>query len=115
MSPSPIVRLGIAVATAALAVGSPTTATGNTVATGYEHSVVVTPGGTVWTWGDNSQGQLGDGMTEDRPVPAPVPVLSDVTAVAAGKYHTLALKADGSVWAWGANDSGQLGDGESDA
>ncbi|MBW7927619.1 MAG: RCC1 repeat-containing protein, partial [Fimbriimonadaceae bacterium] len=67
--------------------------------------------GTVVAWGSNSRGQLGDGTTSDRNVPAPVPGLDNVVAVAGGMFHSLALRADGTVWAWGANESGQLGDG----
>ncbi len=74
----------------------------------------VNPGtraGTVWTWGWNAMGQLGDGTTTDRHTPAPVPGLSGVVAVSAGAYHTLALRGDGTVWAWGYNAVGELGDG----
>jgi len=65
----------------------------------------------VWAWGWNGVGQLGDGTTSDRVRPVKVPNLSDVVAVSAGGYHTLALKGDGTVWAWGWNGVGQLGDG----
>jgi len=65
----------------------------------------------VWAWGWNGAGQLGDGTTSDRPRPVKVPNLSDVVGVSAGGYHTLALKGDGTVWAWGWNGVGQLGDG----
>ena len=67
--------------------------------------------GTVWAWGDNGYGQLGDGTTTDRTTPVQVSGLSGVTAIAAGCYHTVALKSDGTVWAWGYNGYGQLGDG----
>jgi alpha-tubulin suppressor-like RCC1 family protein len=75
------------------------------------HSLAVREDGTVWAWGDNSYGQLGDGTVgERRDTPAPVQGLTDVVAVAAGDYHSLAMKQDGSVWAWGSNSLGQLGD-----
>lgn len=67
--------------------------------------------GTVWAWGDNSWGQLGDGTTTQRAVPVQVIGLSDVVAIAAGNSHMLARTSAGALWAWGANTSGQLGDG----
>jgi len=90
------------------------------VAAGYRHNVVLKEDGTVWAWGDNYAGQLGDGNT-DTPSYTPVPVkgyagegtLNGVAAVTTGTSHTVALKGDGTVWAWGYNDSGQLGDGTS--
>jgi alpha-tubulin suppressor-like RCC1 family protein len=81
------------------------------VAAGVKHSVALKADGTVWCWGDNLYGELGDGTHEDRLTPTRVPGLTGVTAVAAGWHHSLALRADGSVWAWGCNHYGQLGDG----
>lgn len=81
------------------------------VACGFVYTVVLKSDGTVWAWGDNSFGQLGDGTTTDRHTPVQASGLSDVAAIAAGTYHTVALKKDGTVWAWGYNKYGQLGDG----
>lgn len=87
------------------------------LAAGWGHTLALKTNGTVWAWGDNHYGQLGDGATEGRSTPVQVKgpnssgVLTDVVAVAAGVNHTAALKADGTVWAWGYNGSGQLGDG----
>ncbi|MGW4055682.1 RCC1 domain-containing protein [Streptomyces sp. NPDC004779] len=80
------------------------------VSGGCEHSVALRKDGTVWTWGRNSVGQLGNGGDTDRNTPQKVPGLDDVVAVAAGCLHTLALTADGTVKAWGHNAKGQLGD-----
>jgi alpha-tubulin suppressor-like RCC1 family protein len=80
------------------------------LATSY-HTVYRKNNGTVWTWGNNSNGQLGDGTTTDRATPVPVSGLTGVTAVAAGSAHSVALKNDGTVWAWGSNSNGQLGNG----
>ncbi|MFC3749291.1 RCC1 domain-containing protein, partial [Paenibacillus sp. GCM10012306] len=67
--------------------------------------------GSVWTWGSNAYGQLGDGSTVTRYAPVQVSGLSGVKSIAGGSSHSLAMKNDGSVWAWGNNASGQLGDG----
>ncbi|SET99274.1 Alpha-tubulin suppressor [Stigmatella erecta] len=78
---------------------------------GYSHLLAVRTDGSVWAWGANDHGQLGDGSTTNRSVPVQVQGLSGVVSVAAGFYHSLAVRTDGSVWAWGVNDYGQLGDG----
>jgi alpha-tubulin suppressor-like RCC1 family protein len=75
------------------------------------HSLAVKADGTVWAWGRNDRGQLGDGTTTDRHSPVQVSGLAGIRAVAAGSFHSVALKADGTVWAWGDNGHGQLGDG----
>jgi alpha-tubulin suppressor-like RCC1 family protein len=68
--------------------------------------------GTVWAWGGNDKGQLGDGTTTGRATPVQVSGLTGVTAMAAGYSHSLALRGDGTVWCWGDNEAGQLGDGK---
>jgi alpha-tubulin suppressor-like RCC1 family protein len=65
----------------------------------------------VQAWGLNNNGQLGDGTTTNRVVPAAVGGLSGIVAVEAGTGHSLALRDDGRVFAWGDNVQGQLGDG----
>jgi alpha-tubulin suppressor-like RCC1 family protein len=67
--------------------------------------------GTVYSWGDNFYGQLGDGTTTSSTVPVRVASLSGVVAISAGTTHVMALKSDGTVWTWGDNSAGQLGDG----
>ena len=81
------------------------------VAAGQNHSLAIKNDRTVWAWGWNPRGALGDGTETDRNTPVQVINLSGAKAIAAGGYHSLALKSDGTVWAWGANDRGQLGDG----
>jgi alpha-tubulin suppressor-like RCC1 family protein len=83
------------------------------IAAGEYHSLALKSDGTVWAWGYNACGQLGDGITTSTNIPVQVKELRDVTAIAAGKYHSLALKSDETVWAWGENYNGQLGDGTS--
>ncbi|MBK7383775.1 MAG: RCC1 repeat- and reductase domain-containing protein [Flavobacteriales bacterium] len=78
---------------------------------GAHHSLALRADGTVWSWGYNEFGQLGNGTNVDSHIPVPVGSLSDVKAVSAGAFHSLALKDDGTVWAWGYNAQGQLGNG----
>ena len=75
------------------------------------HCLVLKKDGTVWSWGWNKYGQLGDGKTENRSRPAQIPGLTGVKAVACGANHSVILRSDGSVWTWGSNYFGQLGDG----
>ena len=71
------------------------------IAGGGDHSLALKSDGTVWAWGWNGYGQLGDGSTTNRLTPVPVSGLTGVVAIAGGDYHSLALKSDGTVWAWG--------------
>ncbi|EMG36506.1 RCC1 domain-containing protein, alpha-tubulin suppressor [Desulfocurvibacter africanus PCS] len=84
------------------------------VAAGYNHSLALTADGKLWAWGDNGNGQLGNGSTSSRsrPVKIPLPTgITGFTAVAAGDCYSLALDDDGTLWAWGSNLYEQLGDG----
>lgn len=67
--------------------------------------------GSVWTWGNNSYGTLGDGTYDRRDVPVRVESLTGITALEAGRDSCFALDQDGAVWAWGSNEYGQLGKG----
>jgi alpha-tubulin suppressor-like RCC1 family protein/subtilisin family serine protease len=81
------------------------------IAAGAYHSVALKNDGTVWAWGNNESGQLGDGTTITRWSPVQINNLTNVIAISAGFNFNTALKSDGTVWAWGNNDYGQLGDG----
>ena len=84
------------------------------ISAGGSHTVVLKADGTLWAWGANSYGQLGDGTFEDRLAPVRVARdLAGVVAISAGDSHTLALTGDGAVWAWGANWNYRLGDATS--
>ncbi len=85
------------------------------IAAGYFHSLALNSDGTVWAWGYNGGGQLGDGTQTSGASPVKVNGLTDVRTIqAAGHDHSLALKSDGTVWAWGLNLYGQLGVGTTD-
>ena len=81
------------------------------VAAGYAHGIALKKDGSLWAWGWNSSGQLGDGTTTDRATPVPVGADKNWVAVCCGNFHSTAMRSDGSVWAWGGNNYGQLGDG----
>lgn len=83
------------------------------VAAGANHSLAVNWDGTVWSWGWNASGQLGDGTVPDSSTPAQVSGLEDVVSITAGPNHSVAADADGVAWTWGRNDFGQLGGGRS--
>ncbi len=85
------------------------------LAGGYYHTCALTTGGAVSCWGNNIEGQLGDGTQIRRLVPVAVSGLSSgVTAIAAGYRHSLALAAGGVVMGWGYNHFGQAGGGTYD-
>jgi alpha-tubulin suppressor-like RCC1 family protein len=84
---------------------------------GAEMQIVLKSDGTVWDWGNNGEGQLGSGTTNNSPVPVQVlgpggvGHLGSITAIMGGEMHNFALRSDGTVWSWGWNVFGQLGDG----
>jgi CshA-type fibril repeat protein len=82
---------------------------------GAGHSLGLAVDGTVWAWGNNQFGQLGDGTTNSSSVPVPVQPSwgagRTITQLTTGIFSTVALADDGTVWAWGTNSVGELGDG----
>ena len=88
------------------------------VSAGFDHAMAIKTDGSLWAWGWNGDGRLGNGYIanesstiEDRIQTVPIKIMEDVVSVSVGSSHTMAIKTDGSLWAWGHNDSGQLGDG----
>lgn len=81
------------------------------IAAGGNHSLGIKTDGTVWTWGSNTMGELGDGTTVPRPSPGRVPLEGGFASVAGGSHHSMAITFDGGLWAWGYNNYGQLGAG----
>ena len=80
-----------------------------TLGLGDIHSGAITKDGSLYMWGENYRGKLGDGTTEDRYTP--VKIMDDVASVSLKSYHSGAITKDGSLYMWGENDSGELGDG----
>lgn len=78
-----------------------------------DHSLVLTQAGQVYSWGDDSSGQLGSGrlLFQTTPVPSALAQAGQIAGLAAGSYHTLARLQNGTVLAWGNNSYGELGDG----
>ncbi len=87
------------------------TSSWSAVAVGPSHTVAILSDGTLWAWGYNTDGQLGDGTTVSKNSPVRVGT-SSWTAIAAagGAGHNLAIRKDGTLWAWGYNGQGRLGD-----
>ena len=80
-------------------------------AAGENHSLALTAAGTVWGWGSNANGVLGNTNYVPHTTPVQVSGLTDVVSIAAGRAVSVALKRDGTVWLWGAGTSGELGTG----
>ena len=87
------------------------------ISLGYQHSAAIGSDGNLYTWGNNDDGELGDGTTtnQNRPVlvdkPAGAPAGFTWKQVSLGGWHSAAIGSDGNLYTWGDNGSGQLGDG----
>ena len=78
---------------------------------GEEHSCGLREGGTIWCWGNNSFGQIGDGTTESPGDPVQVGDQGGWVDITAELTHTCALREEGQIYCWGDNESGSLGTG----
>ncbi|AKT40998.1 MopE-related protein [Chondromyces crocatus] len=105
-------RAGLVVAQGAPSALHPASAPREAVAAGAFHSLYLRDDGTVWAWGHNGDGQLGDGtVLTPRATPVRTVNLPPIAAIAAGGFHSLALDTAGHLWSWGLNTFGQLGAG----
>ncbi|OBX25155.1 T9SS type A sorting domain-containing protein [Gelidibacter algens] len=77
---------------------------------GYDHVLALKTDGTLWAWGNNNYGALGDGTNVWSWSPVQIGTDSNWQSISAGSDLSLALKTDGTIWAWGINNHGQLGD-----
>jgi len=78
---------------------------------GDGYSLAIREDGTIWTWGLNSSGQLGDNTFVNKSLPIQVIEFTDAISISAGTKHSMAVKSDGSVWGWGGNCGGKIGSG----
>ena len=81
------------------------------VATSGLHTAAIKSDGTLWMWGKNDAGNLGDNTITHKS--SPVQTVAGGTnwrSIACGTNHTVAIKTDGTLWCWGYNQNGQLGD-----
>ncbi|MEL1240966.1 RCC1 domain-containing protein [Flavobacterium flavipallidum] len=72
-----------------------------TISAGVNHSVALKSDNTIWAWGSNFNGQLGDGTTVTKNKPTQINTTNNWQIVVAGDFHTAAIKNDGTLWAWG--------------
>ena len=99
--------------TAAQVIGLTSGATA--ISAGGGDACAVKSDGSLWCWGWNNYGELGDGSGTTQTTPVPVTGMSSgVAGVSAGGSHTCAVKTDGSAWCWGYNGAGVLGDGSAE-
>lgn len=82
----------------------------NIISSGNDYTLATKTDGTLWGWGINEDGQLGDGTTTNRATPTPI-AISGIWKIATAYNHTVVIKTDGTLWAWGNNQFGQVGDG----
>jgi alpha-tubulin suppressor-like RCC1 family protein len=79
------------------------------VSSSQSFTIGIKTNGTLWAWGRNDFGQLGDGTTVNKTTPTQIGTATNWQTVSTGTNHSLAIKTDGTLWAWGVNSSGQLG------
>jgi alpha-tubulin suppressor-like RCC1 family protein len=90
-------------------VGALTTWSSIQVNSGGAHAMAMATDGTLWSWGYNTNGQLGDGTTISKSSPVQVGALTTWSSIGVGGSHSVAIKTNNTIWAWGYNGYGQLG------
>lgn len=81
------------------------------VSAGEYYSLAIKKDGTLWAWGNNQYGQLGNGITTQQNTPVQIGTATNWSKITAGYNHSMAIKTDGTLWAWGRNTNGQIGNG----
>jgi alpha-tubulin suppressor-like RCC1 family protein len=81
------------------------------VSCGYYHTAAIKTDGTLWTWGDNTSGKLGDNTASHKSSPIQTVAFgTNWKQVSSGSYNMAAIKTDGTLWTWGQGPNGNLGD-----
>jgi alpha-tubulin suppressor-like RCC1 family protein len=87
------------------------------ISAGSEHSLALCEDGSVWAWGNNYYGVIGNNTTSDRNLPTQVHgvdnigYLTDIVQISTSNSHNFAIDSEGNLYGWGRNNSGQIGDG----
>jgi alpha-tubulin suppressor-like RCC1 family protein len=81
------------------------------ISAGASHTIAIKTNGTMWGWGNNQNGGIGDNSLINRSSPVQIGSDTDWTEISCGQFHTLALKSNGTLWNWGSGTTGQLPDG----
>src|SRR5438128_1309871 len=89
-------------------VTAPTAGAFSSVAAGYGHTCAIRTDGTLWCWGSNYSGELGDGTNTSHTTPARVGDATTWASIDGGTSYNCAVRTDGTLWCWGSNSRGQL-------
>jgi alpha-tubulin suppressor-like RCC1 family protein len=79
------------------------------ISSGAYHTIAISNDGTLWAWGYNDSGQLGDGTYVNKTVPTKIGTDTDWVSISTGYYHSFAIKSNGTLWGWGSNFYSKIG------